>query len=133
MVDELTGKKPEGIGSDITRAYLSNVCVAKELQRNGVASDLIKKAIAVARSWGNSVILLKNQINDGSLWTVTDCKIYLKPTGMTDLYVHVAVDNGGARKLYEKCGFAYENEEKTWQARHFGRPRRYLLWRDLTH
>jgi RimJ/RimL family protein N-acetyltransferase len=40
----------------------------------------------------------------------------------------VAIDNEGAQKLYEKCGFVYENEEPAWKARFLGRPRRFLLW-----
>ncbi|PKU66535.1 uncharacterized protein LOC110106887 [Dendrobium catenatum] len=102
LADELTGKKPEGIEADLKRAYLSNVCVAKELQRNGFGHALISESKKVARQWG-----------------------------ITDLYVHVAVDNEAARKLYEKGGFIYENEEPAWQARFLGRPRRFLLWADL--
>lgn len=103
LADELTGKKPQGTGPDLKRAYLSNVCVAKELQRNGLGYALISKSKEVAREWG-----------------------------ITDLYVHVAVDNKAAQKLYEKSGFVYENEEPAWQARFLGRPRRFLLWTHLT-
>ncbi|THU59137.1 hypothetical protein C4D60_Mb03t21820 [Musa balbisiana] len=102
MPDELTGKRPEGLGADLTRAYLSNVCVAKELQRNGLGYALIGESKTVAHSWG-----------------------------ITDLYVHVAVDNEAAQKLYAKSGFIYESEEPAWRARFLGRPRRYLLWTDL--
>nr|XP_010913600.1 uncharacterized protein LOC105039220 isoform X3 [Elaeis guineensis] len=91
------------LGSDIMRAYLSNVCVAKELQRNGLGYALVSKSKKVAREWG-----------------------------ISDLYVHVAVDNEAAQKLYQKSGFVYENEEPAWQARFLGRPRRFLLWADLT-
>ncbi|XP_010913599.1 GCN5-related N-acetyltransferase 7, chloroplastic isoform X4 [Elaeis guineensis] len=103
LTDELTGKRPEVLGSDIMRAYLSNVCVAKELQRNGLGYALVSKSKKVAREWG-----------------------------ISDLYVHVAVDNEAAQKLYQKSGFVYENEEPAWQARFLGRPRRFLLWADLT-
>ncbi|KAK1269812.1 hypothetical protein QJS04_geneDACA022872 [Acorus gramineus] len=103
LADEIIGKRPEGTGADVTRAYICNVCVAKELHRNGVGYALLVKSIKVAREWG-----------------------------ITDLYVHVAVDNEAARKLYMKSGFVYENEEPAWQARFLGRPRRYLLWADLT-
>ncbi|XP_020572369.1 uncharacterized protein LOC110019131 isoform X2 [Phalaenopsis equestris] len=102
LADELIGKKPEGIGPDLKRGYLSNICVAKELQRNGLGHALIAKSKNVARHWG-----------------------------ITDLYVHVAVDNEAAQKLYERSGFIYENEEPAWQARFLGRPRRFLLWADL--
>ncbi|XP_077238231.1 GCN5-related N-acetyltransferase 7, chloroplastic-like isoform X1 [Tasmannia lanceolata] len=103
LADEITGTKPEGIGADFARAYLSNVCVAKELHRNGVGYALVSKSKKIARGWG-----------------------------ITDLYSHVAVDNEAAKKLYMKCGFVYESDEPAWQARFLGRPRRFLLWADLT-
>ncbi|KAJ4961232.1 hypothetical protein NE237_021142 [Protea cynaroides] len=87
LPDEITGKKPEGIDSDFARAYLSNVCVAKELHRNGVGYALIAKSKRVAEDWG-----------------------------ITDMYVHVAVDNEPAKELYMKSGFIYENDEPAWQA-----------------
>ncbi|KAF5742863.1 hypothetical protein HS088_TW09G00924 [Tripterygium wilfordii] len=99
LPDEITGMKPEGIGADFARAYLSNVCVAKELHRNGLGYELVAKSKVVAREWG-----------------------------ITDLYVHVAVDNEPAKKLYMKSGFVYENDEPAWQARFLDRPRRVLLW-----
>ncbi|KAH0449979.1 hypothetical protein IEQ34_020671 [Dendrobium chrysotoxum] len=116
LADELTGKKPEGIGADLKRGYLSNVCVAKELQRNGFGHALISKSKKVARHWGDSLF--------SSVFTT-------RKQSITDLYVHVAVDNEAARKFYEKGGFIYENEEPAWQARFLGRPRRFLLWADL--
>ncbi|OVA15737.1 GNAT domain [Macleaya cordata] len=103
LPDEITGKRPEGVGADFSRAYLSNVCVAKELQRNGLGYLLVAKSKKVALEWG-----------------------------ITDLYVHVAVDNEPARKLYVKSGFVYENDEPAWQARFLDRPRRILLWTDLS-
>ncbi|XP_010265288.1 PREDICTED: uncharacterized protein LOC104603058 isoform X1 [Nelumbo nucifera] len=99
LPEEITGKKPEGIGADLTRAYLSNVCVAKELHRNGVGYAVVAKAKELSQEWG-----------------------------ITDLYVHVAIDNEPARKLYIKSGFVYENDEPAWQARFLDRPRRILLW-----
>ncbi|CDP21704.1 unnamed protein product [Coffea canephora] len=53
LPDEITGMKPKGIGADFARAYLSNVCVARELRRNGLGYDVIAKAKIVARNWGN--------------------------------------------------------------------------------
>ncbi|KAJ0965716.1 hypothetical protein J5N97_026854 [Dioscorea zingiberensis] len=103
LADELTGMKPEGSGDNLTRAYLSNVCVASELHRNGLGYTIVAKAKKIALEWG-----------------------------ITDLYVHVAADNEAAQKLYGKSGFIYENEEPAWQARFLGRPRRFLLWTDLT-
>lgn len=43
----------QGLGADLTRAYLSNVCVAKELQRNGLGYALIGESKTVAHSWGD--------------------------------------------------------------------------------
>ncbi|XP_078438821.1 acyl-CoA N-acyltransferases (NAT) superfamily protein [Wolffia australiana] len=102
LADELPGKKPEGSGPDIPRAYVSNVCVAKELLRNGLAYALVLNSKDVARTWG-----------------------------ITDLYVHVAVDNVAAKRLYEKTGFTFESEEPAWQARFLNRARRFLLWQGL--
>ncbi|XP_052199028.1 uncharacterized protein LOC127806073 isoform X2 [Diospyros lotus] len=92
----------KGIGADFARAYLSNVCVAKELQRNGLGCMLIAKSKEIAEDWG-----------------------------ISDLYVHVAVDNEPAKKLYMKSGFIYESEEPAWQARFLDRPRRILLWTEI--
>ncbi|MFS7944803.1 putative transcription regulator GNAT family [Helianthus anomalus] len=102
LPNEITGMRPKGIGGDFARAYLSNVCVANECQRNGLASLLIEKSKLVAQDWG-----------------------------ISDLYVHVAVDNEPAKNLYIKCGFVYESEEPAWQARFLDRPRRLLLWMGL--
>ncbi|KAF8035482.1 hypothetical protein BT93_C1495 [Corymbia citriodora subsp. variegata] len=99
LPDEIVGARPQGTGADFARAYLSNVCVAEELQRNGLGYALIAKSKIVAQEWG-----------------------------ITDLYVHVAVDNEAAKKLYMKSGFVYESEEPAWQARFLDRPRRILLW-----
>ncbi|KAM7472856.1 hypothetical protein LguiA_011039 [Lonicera macranthoides] len=104
LPDEITGMKPKGIGADFARAYLSNVCVAKELHRNGLAYTLVEKSKIVAKDWG-----------------------------ISDLYVHVAIDNEPAKKLYMKNGFVYESDEPTWQARFLDRPRRLLLWIGLPH
>ncbi|KAL6659182.1 hypothetical protein ACP70R_003222 [Stipagrostis hirtigluma subsp. patula] len=103
LPDELTGQRP-GVNEDNnTRAYLSNVCVAKELQRNGLGYALVDKSKKLAREWG-----------------------------ITDLYVHVAINNVAGQKLYEKSGFVYESEEPAWKARFLGRPRRLLLWLDMS-
>ncbi|XP_008223557.1 PREDICTED: uncharacterized protein LOC103323347 [Prunus mume] len=99
LPDEITGNRPEGIGADFARAYLSNVCVAKELHRNGLGYAVVAKSKLVAQEWG-----------------------------ISDLYVHVAVDNEPAKKLYMKSGFVYEKDEPAWQARFLDRPRRILLW-----
>ncbi|CAO2168616.1 unnamed protein product [Urochloa humidicola] len=102
LPDELTGKNP-GVNEDSqTRAYLSNVCVAKELQKLGLGYALVDRSKKLAREWG-----------------------------ITDLYVHVAINNIAGQKLYKKSGFVYEGEEPAWRARFLGRPRRLLLWLDM--
>ncbi|XP_071700759.1 GCN5-related N-acetyltransferase 7, chloroplastic [Rutidosis leptorrhynchoides] len=103
LPNEITGMKPKEIGGDFARGYLSNVCVAKECTRNGLAFLLVEKSKSVAKAWG-----------------------------ISDLYVHVAVDNEPAKNLYMKCGFVYESEEQAWQARFLDRPRRLLLWIGLS-
>ncbi|KAK9059509.1 hypothetical protein SSX86_020213 [Deinandra increscens subsp. villosa] len=103
LPNEITGMKPKGNEGDIARAYLTNVCVANECQRNGLGSLLVEKSKSVAQDWG-----------------------------ISDLYVHVAVDNEPAKNLYMKCGFVYESEEAAWQARYLDRPRRLLLWIGLS-
>ncbi|KAK6156670.1 hypothetical protein DH2020_010918 [Rehmannia glutinosa] len=87
LPDEITGLKPKGIGADFARAYISNVCVAKELHRNGLGYELIAESKRVAEDWG-----------------------------ISDLYVHVAVDNEAAKNLYIKSGFTLESDEPAWQA-----------------
>ncbi|KAL0404382.1 UNVERIFIED_CONTAM: hypothetical protein Sradi_2079000 [Sesamum radiatum] len=51
LPDEITGMKPKGIGADFARAYISNVCVAKELHRNGLGYELIAESKIVAEDW----------------------------------------------------------------------------------
>ncbi|KAL0383136.1 UNVERIFIED_CONTAM: hypothetical protein Scaly_0600900 [Sesamum calycinum] len=103
LPDEITGMKPKGIGADFARAYISNVCVAKELHRNGLGYELIAESKVVAEDWKEK-------------------------QGISDLYVHVAVDNEAAKNLYLKSGFTLESDEPAWQARFLDRPRRLLLW-----
>ncbi|KAL3643093.1 GCN5-related N-acetyltransferase 7, chloroplastic [Castilleja foliolosa] len=102
LPDEIIGMKPKGIGADFARAYISNVCVATELHRNGLGYELIAESKKVAEDWG-----------------------------ISDLYVHVAVDNEAAKNLYIKSGFTLESDEPAWQARFLDRPRRLLLWTGL--
>ncbi|XVF88061.1 hypothetical protein PTKIN_Ptkin19aG0018900 [Pterospermum kingtungense] len=99
LPEEIAGTKPEGTEANFGRAYLSNVCVARELHRNGLGYDIVRKSKRVAEKWG-----------------------------ITDLYVHVAIDNEPAKNLYMKSGFIHENDEPAWQARFLDRPRRILLW-----
>ncbi|XP_024025707.1 uncharacterized protein LOC21405807 isoform X2 [Morus notabilis] len=53
LPDEIVGKKPQGIGADFARAYLSNVCVAAELHRHGLGYAVIAKSKLVAQEWEN--------------------------------------------------------------------------------
>ncbi|KAK1388294.1 Acyl-CoA N-acyltransferases (NAT) superfamily protein [Heracleum sosnowskyi] len=103
LPDEITGMKPEGVKADFARAYLSNVCVAEELYRNGLGYSLVTESKRIAGDWG-----------------------------ISDLYVHVAFDNEAAKNLYIKSGFVHENDEPAWQARFLDRPRRILMWSDLS-
>jgi hypothetical protein len=48
----------QGIGADFARAYLSNVCVAKELHRNGLGYWLVAKSKIVAQDWGKNPPLI---------------------------------------------------------------------------
>ncbi|XAR51225.1 hypothetical protein NMG60_11005790 [Bertholletia excelsa] len=82
LPDGITGLKAKGIAAGSARAYLSNVCVAKELRRNGLGYELIAKAKKVAEDWG-----------------------------ITHFHVLVAASNEPAKKLYVKSGFVYESDE----------------------
>lgn len=52
MVECLRSLFQQGIGADFARAYLSNVCVAAELHRNGLGYAVIAKSKLVAQEWG---------------------------------------------------------------------------------
>ena len=45
-----------------TRAYLSNVCVAKELQKKGLGYALVDKSKKLAREWGKFINPLINSM-----------------------------------------------------------------------
>ncbi|KAI5077235.1 hypothetical protein GOP47_0007059 [Adiantum capillus-veneris] len=104
LPDEMCGSHPQGVEGQYRRGYLSNVCVAKAFQRNGVGTRLIKYARMLA---------LKQ--------------------GISDLYTHVAVDNESAKRLYIRSGFVLEKEERASEARLMGRPARLLLWTGLSN
>ncbi|KAK6136274.1 hypothetical protein DH2020_029973 [Rehmannia glutinosa] len=57
LPDEITGLKPKGIGADFARAYISNVCVAKELHRNGLGYELIAESKRVAEDWAKNLYI----------------------------------------------------------------------------
>lgn len=77
------------------RSYLANVAVCPEARRVGVASKIIAEAERVSRAWG-----------------------------YTEMWLHVNVDNPGARALYEGLGYAIVGEDPPWYL-----DRRYLMVR----
>ena len=56
---------------------------------------------------------------------------YAASRAVSDLYVHVAVDNAAAQRLYQQCGFVVEKQESAGAARALSRPARRLLHRKL--
>ncbi|XLR20058.1 hypothetical protein S83_047970, partial [Arachis hypogaea] len=50
--DEIAGTKPELNEPDITRTYLSNVCIAEQLHKNGLGYALLEKSKLVTYDWG---------------------------------------------------------------------------------
>lgn len=48
----------QGLKADFARAYISNVCVAEELYRNGLGYALVAESKRVAGLWGNFVYAL---------------------------------------------------------------------------
>ncbi|QHO08159.1 uncharacterized protein DS421_14g470100 [Arachis hypogaea] len=49
--DEIAGTKPELNEPDITRTYLSNVCIAEQLHKNGLGYALLEKSKLVTYDW----------------------------------------------------------------------------------
>eukprot|EP00884_Botryococcus_braunii_P022201 jgi/Botrbrau1/8665/Bobra.0087s0018.1 len=101
--EELVGRYPEGPKRSHERAYISNVSVASETRRQGVAQALMQTAMeeAVRR-------------------------------GVSCLYVHVERHNLPARACYQDAlGFEVESEETENDERLLNRPRRMLLRRFL--
>ncbi|GAX86392.1 hypothetical protein CEUSTIGMA_g13803.t1 [Chlamydomonas eustigma] len=99
--EELIGKLPE-VDAKTRRAYLSNVCVAKAAQRQGIAQALMLTAEQEARR-----------------------------EGVQHLYVHVVLNNEPAVKFYQRLDFELEAEESVGFARALDRPRRKLLHKCL--
>lgn len=81
---QLSDDYSEDVDAEKRRGYLSNVCVAPEVRKQGVGAALLQRAQEVAHVWG-----------------------------VTDMYVHVLANNQAALMLYTKGGFLYENEEMT--------------------
>lgn len=103
--EELIGKYPEDITlAAIERAYLSNVCVLRQVRRQGIAHQILEQACS-----------------------------YAYDVGARHMYVHVVEENNAARALYEnKCGFTVEQIENASMARSLNRPRRILLHKALS-
>lgn len=121
-----------------TRAYLSNVCVAKAARGLGVGKALLRAAEDLLVRPADQGGMLrapppstgdgddqKNNCdgeNDGDADT----------SSSFHLYVHVVHDNAAARALYEGGGgFRVEAEETEAFARGLARPRRLLLHKRL--
>jgi len=95
--EPLRGALPEA-APETGRAYLSNVCVAPQARRRGLAAGMLAHAEARARE-----------------------------EGVSDLYVHVVAENAPALQLYLNCGFEVESEEsKKLAATHNHEPRLLL-------
>jgi len=75
------------------RAYLANVAVAPEARRAGVATAVIARAERISKLWG-----------------------------FEEMWLHVNIDNPGARKLYEGLGYERVGEDPWWYL-----DRRYLM------
>jgi ribosomal protein S18 acetylase RimI-like enzyme len=117
-----------------TRAYLSNVCVAKAARGQGVGKALLRAA--------EEMVLrpLEQHQEDGllALPPARDADSDNAANNNNDdasfhLYVHVVHDNAAARALYQGqgAGFAVESEESEAFARGLARPRRLLLHKAL--
>ena len=79
------------------RSYLANVAVAPEARRSGVATAIIETSERLTRLWG-----------------------------FDEMWLHVNIDNPGARALYEGLGYAIVSEDP-W----FYLDRRYLMRKKL--
>lgn len=111
-----------------TRAYLSNVCVAKAARGLGVGKALLRVAedlVARPADEGGLLVLPPSPLPRGEEEEEDDDSLHL--------YVHVVHDNAAARALYEGAsgGFRVESEETEAFARGLARPRRLLLHKRL--
>ena len=79
------------------RSYLANVAVAPEARRSGVATAIIRYSERLTKLWG-----------------------------FDEMWLHVNIDNPGARALYEGLGYAIVSEDP-W----FYLDRRYLMRKTL--
>ena len=60
-----------------TRAYLSNVCVAKELQKKGLGYALVDKSKKLAREWGKFIAFSVVDPLPLSFFILTWCSSFL--------------------------------------------------------
>jgi ribosomal protein S18 acetylase RimI-like enzyme len=82
--------------------YIFNLAVHPQWRRRGVAKQLLLAAETTARQWG-----------------------------VTHIYMHVLENNYAARSLYENLGYRLHSQNGFMLHRLFGRPRRFLLNKNL--
>jgi ribosomal protein S18 acetylase RimI-like enzyme len=82
--------------------YLSNLAVANQERRRGVASQLLRHCETTAKGWGFGAV-----------------------------YLHVMEDNAGARRLYGRAGYRVCGTEPSIGHLLFGQPRRLMLQKIL--
>jgi ribosomal protein S18 acetylase RimI-like enzyme len=115
-----------------TRAYLSNVCVAKAARGLGVGKQLLRAAeeLVVRPAGVGGLLAVPPPLGDDAS---DDQSNNNDDNSSFHLYVHVVHDNAAARALYEGGGggFRVEAEETEAFARGLARPRRLLLHKRL--
>lgn len=82
--------------------YISNLAVAAEKRRRGVARQLLQACERKAWEWG-----------------------------FPDIYLHVLENNDRARRLYAKAGYQVRQSECSWRSWLLGQPRRLLLHKSI--
>ncbi|HEY9705032.1 MAG TPA: GNAT family N-acetyltransferase [Allocoleopsis sp.] len=83
--------------------YISNLAVAKDYRRKGVARELLLKCERTALKWGFS-----------------------------ELYLHVMENNNGAKHLYRQLGYRTEHIIPSWSYYLFRQPRKLFLHKILS-
>jgi ribosomal protein S18 acetylase RimI-like enzyme len=85
-------------GQDCHYIYLSNLAVAGDWRRQGVATKLLQA-----------------------------CERSARTRGFRRLYLHVMEDNGAARQLYHRAGYQFYQVDQPWWDQLLQKPRRLLL------
>ncbi|KAF3530687.1 hypothetical protein DY000_02038691 [Brassica cretica] len=65
-------------------------------------------------------------------WTCKKKRVVIYGSGITDMYVHVTVNNEAAKRLYMESWFEQESAEPAWQALYLNKPQRLLLSLPIT-